>query len=189
MKAWPLLIMLIAAPALAGPRDGLVPVDQAVADLDPLALSLRRVEAGLRDEGEQTSRLFAFTPDPSTAFAAGGALGRPVSPSYYRIGKGFVAKVDRITYLVRDPEGGVALNITPAKDGEFIEMIGANTVFDLRALDLNAAMPLAPTPPAPTTSTAVVSPNRVTGQIHTMIDGQVKSNRIEPRRVDNRVSP
>lgn len=168
MKAWPLFILAaLAIPAWAGPRDGLKPVDQAVADLDPLARSYRQMEAGLRYEGEQRSRLFTTVPnDRYSAFARSGALGTPVKPQSYRIGKGFVARVDRINYLMYAPDGELAMNVGPRKDGQYLEMIGPNTVFELRPIDFSA-------PPAPPLFDA-------------RINARVEPRRIEPRRLDNR---
>lgn len=101
------------------------PVDQAVEDLDPLATSLRRVEKGLRYDGEHTNLFKVFELD----------AGPDSQPTYYRIGPGVTARVHRLDYLVRTGEKGLALNIKTRLDGEFIELIPADTVFELRSLE------------------------------------------------------
>lgn len=107
------------------PASALRPVDQAVADLDPLATSLRRVEVGLGRDGQQAS-LFEVAPPPGHVHHV---------PVYYRIGPGFVTRVNRMDYLVRRGRRELAMNEAPFMDGEFIELIPANTVFELTPLD------------------------------------------------------
>jgi len=121
-----LLLALGLAPVYAETFDQLKPVDQAVADLDLLSTSMRRVEVGLRVHGEQTS---LFRP-PVTHTLSG-----PSRPQYYRVGPGYVARVDRMDYLVPRPRGQLGLNQAAIADGRFIEIIPANTVFDLRPIN------------------------------------------------------
>ena len=110
------------------------PLDQAVADLDPLATSMRTVQVGLRSSGEQSTLyqrvLPAGEPDYDRAAWVSTGLGRPQAV-YYRVGPGFRARLSRINYLVRVGEKGLALNIAPRYDGEFIELIPNDTVFEL----------------------------------------------------------
>lgn len=132
-----LLLLALAAPADLRAQQ-LVPVDQAVGDLDPLARSQRTIQVGLRSTGEQTA-LFELRPDPAGRTTPGPLIDAPV---YYRVGPGFRARVDRLDYLVVTPEQTLGLNSAPRRDGEFYELIPANTVFDLRP------SPLAPLPVA-----------------------------------------
>ncbi len=170
MKLLPLLILIAMTPSvMAGPREGLKPVDQTVADLDPLARSYRQMEAGLRYEGEHNSRLYTtISGDQYSAFAMSGALGTPVKQQYYRIGKGFIARVDRINYLMYARDGELSMNVTPREDGQYIEMIGPNTVFELQPLQTNPA-------PAPQLYDA-------------RINARIEPRRVELRRLDNRIS-
>ena len=122
------LVILCASylPVLAVPSQQLQPVDQAVDDLDPLSVSMRRIEVGLRIDGEQTS-LFK-TVGRDSQFGA---------PQYYRIGPGFTARVNRMDYLVlrdggRRPQ--LDMNISPRVDGEFLELIPADTLFEIQPL-------------------------------------------------------
>ncbi len=126
---WCLAGVLIAAATVGAQAQELVPVEQAVEDLDPLARSLRRVEPGLYIYGQQTS-LFRLQPtDPNNL---SGQI-------YYRIGPGFRARVSRIDYLSlttdfvprRFRPQDFRLNVQPRIDGAFIELFGPNTVFDL----------------------------------------------------------
>jgi|GEM_PF-5267899 len=111
----------------------LQPVDQAVGDLDRLSTSLRHVQPGLRHDGEQTS--LYTTPQASPASLPSlnktYSLTAPVSqhPAYLRVGPGFTAQMDRPDYIVRRGRKGTASNIAPRRDGEFAEVIPANTVF------------------------------------------------------------
>src|SRR5262245_11990827 len=132
-----ILACCLAAPALAGdpvdPAFELHPVDQAVADLDPLAISLRKIDTGLRIDGENTS-LFSPAPMPGKQLPPRWMSLDPVRPvesvPYYFISPGVRARVDRLNYLVRNERArGVDVNVAPRKDGEFIELIPANTVF------------------------------------------------------------
>ncbi len=112
----------------------LTPVDQAVGDIDLLSRSLRRPEVGLRLDGEQTS-LFMLTPAPDDL--RGQAL-RPGGPqtTYYRVAPGLRARVNRIDYLVRVGRKEYGLNIQPRVDGEFLELIPADAVFELVPMPL-----------------------------------------------------
>lgn len=124
------------------------PVDQAVGDLDGLSTSLRRREMGLRYDGEQTSLIEI----------AGEGLG---AKTYYRLAPGLRARVDRMDYAVRVGRRDFALNIKPRVDGEFVELIPANTVFELRH-------PLNP-PPGPIAQQTGWVDQRIT----TLIDGRI----------------
>ena len=150
--AWWMMMMLM----LAAPPEHWQPVDQGVGDLDELSTSLRAVRTGLRSDGEQTSLYVVPTMRD----------GR-VERVYYRIGPGFVARLHRPDYLVPISRDRVARNVQPAVDGRFIEVIPANTVFDLR-----------PRYPEPAVSAGGwVDPrvqHRVDGRIEGRIDGRVE---------------
>ena len=113
---------ITAAQAPAEP--GLVPVDQGVGDLDRLSTSLRHVETGLRTDGQQTS-LFRVVPPGNDPELNG------LSPLFYRVTPGVVARVNRVDYLVPISDRELGLNAQPRIDGQFIELIPADTVFDL----------------------------------------------------------
>jgi hypothetical protein len=152
---------------------GLKPIDQGVGDIDPRATSLRRVESGLRIDGEQTS-LFQ--------------LNQPVDlvhrPQYYRIGPGFRARTDRLNYLVLDKDDpgtrkrpNFAFNQQPRVDGEFIELVGPNTVFELT---LGYESPFITPPqiddrPLPDARLAPVIDSRLDGRLDTLIDGRLET--------------
>lgn len=118
----------------AQPVGQLTPVDQAVGDMDLLSRSLRRPEVGLRQDGEQTS-LFMLAPAPDDfrgqAMHSGGE-----QATYYRVAPGLRARVNRIDYLVRVGRKEYGLNIQPRVDGEFLELIPADAVFELVPMPL-----------------------------------------------------
>ena len=150
-----LVAIAIAASPVWGQQTlrGLEPVDQTVTDMDQLSESLRYMEMGLRPDGEQTSlfRVADSWRDPWMRDARPWQRDR----TYYRIGPGFVSRVDRLDYLVIRGQGRDAklrLNLMPRRDGEFVELIPANTVFELRPLDqllLEPADQMDMAPPSP----------------------------------------
>lgn len=103
-----------------------VPVDQTVGDLDLRATSSRRVEQGIGVYG-QTGSLYRRTDLNPRSFSTGQAL----TQRYQLREPGVTAWIDRPDYLVRDPLGELRLNVAPSLDGQFIELIAPNTVFDL----------------------------------------------------------
>jgi hypothetical protein len=125
----PLILLALPALALAGPPPQWQPVDQAVADLDPLSVSQRHMETGLRSTGEQSSLYRVPAPVPPDGDASLAAPAPP--PVYYRIGPGFRARVTRLDYLVEDQHGQPAMNIAPAAGRHYFEIVGANSVFEL----------------------------------------------------------
>jgi len=139
------LIAFLGMCALAAgqSRPQLRPVDQAVEDLDGLAVSLRRMGKGIRSDGEQTS-LFKY-PQP----AVGSALTRP----YLHVAPGVIARIDRPDYLVfagtRDKRILLKENVAPKVDGMFIEVIPPNTIFELRPLDQLIGPPTQAVAPQP----------------------------------------
>ena len=119
-----LLALVMASAARAQPM--LQPVDPAVGDLDLLSHNLRVVEPGLRSIGEQ-SNLFTLQP------LAPGSIATNTVPVYYRLGPGFRARVDRMEYIVPVDERTARRNVTPVRDGFYLERFPANTVFELSA--------------------------------------------------------
>ncbi len=167
------VVLLITAAASA---QSPAPVDQAVADLDLLGTSLRRIETGLRQDGEQTS---LYTLDPATAGALTGRdLGTvTATPVYLRVGPGFAASINQIDYLVRSDDPSqpkkIDLNVAPRRDGEFIELVPPNTVYLLSPVDEQRYNPPAAEP---------VNPHRMDYRIDGRVDGRIDS------RLDNRVN-
>lgn len=180
-----ILTVLAGAAAVAAPPGQWqcgTPVDQAVGDLDGLTTSLRNVQVGLRSTGEQTSLyqqvVAAGEPDYDRAAWVSTAIGQQRAV-YYRIGPGFRARVSRLNYLVRVGDKGLALNIAPRFDGEFVELIPNDTVFELnpsmvdyrrlRSADSSAVRAAIPA----MTPVAGLVNGRVDGQINGRIDGRV----------------
>ena len=158
------IALLTACAALTGtvgaaPPEHWQPVDQAVADLDQLSTSLRRIESGLRSDGEQTS-LYRVTDDSTVAAA---------SPVYYRVGPGFRARLHRIDYVVPVSRRSARMNVTPRRDGQFFELIAADTVFDLRPRPTNASPP---SPPAPDYRIDARIDGRIDGRVDGHVDGR-----------------
>ena len=167
------IVALTTTIASAQPHGDLQPVDQAVADLDLLATSLRHIQTGLRTDGEQTS-LFVLKPSPTNAFDTPGQTPPPwginEQPVYYRIGPGFQAKVDRMDYLIRTGKRQFEINIKPLRDGEFFEMIPANTVFDLTP---RTTTPTIDRPQSTATDRRIDA--RLDLRVDTRVDGNVNS--------------
>ncbi|MCC7407589.1 MAG: hypothetical protein IT442_05930 [Phycisphaeraceae bacterium] len=142
-------LLLFAPRAHAEPLTSPTPVDQGVADVDPLSTSLRRLEAGLSPLG-QASALFLLPADQAPpANAPPTSLHQLDGQSdfvYYRVAQGYRLRVDRIDYLVRDSDDNLFLNHQPRKDGEYREIPGPNSYFDLSPLDPLTALPPAAIP-------------------------------------------
>jgi len=166
-----IIALTAATAARAQPHGDLVPVDQAVADLDTLATSLRQVQTGLRTDGEQTS-LFVLRPPPTDAYDTPRhtplTWGANPQPVYYRIGPGFQARVNRMDYLIPTGNRQFEINVKPIRDGQFFEMIPANTVFDL-----------APLPATPTALPAGAD-RRINGRIDLRLNNRVDGNVSAP---------
>ncbi len=151
------LAALIVSSAFAQPSETLLPVDQAVADLDPLSTSLRRIEMGLRINGQHTSlfQLNQTSTNPSASAA-------PQGPVYYRIGQGFQARIDRPQYLIGLGTSNPQLNVPPLRDGQFVELVPPNTTFIIAPLQLQTPTPAPPPNPA-----------RINARIDMRIDSRV----------------
>lgn len=102
------------------------PVDQTVGDLDPNAVSTRRVEQGISVYGQSGSLYHR-----SDLSAGYNGLGRPLTQQYQLRQPGFTAWLDQPDYLVSDPHGEIKVNISPVHGGGAIGLIPPNTVFDL----------------------------------------------------------
>jgi len=101
------------------------PVDQSVSDLDLRAVSTRHVERGIGVFG-QTGSLFQR---PTTA---GWYIdGQHITQTYQFRQPGYTALIDRPEYLVQDGFGEMFLNTAPERDGQFIDLVPPNTVYDL----------------------------------------------------------
>ncbi len=107
----------------------LVPVDQAVGDLDLLATSFRHVETGLRSDGQETA-LYQLVPSgfPGSLAMPGIAPGQ--TPIYYRTGPWVPLPASRMDYLVITPDGNWGFDVAGRKDNYFIELVPANVVYD-----------------------------------------------------------
>lgn len=156
-----------------------MPIDQAVGDLDALSRSLRQVQAGLRDNGEQTS-LFAVplaagddgigSPleiyQPTNASASGQRF------RYYRVGPGFRARVQRLDYLVRRGRKSLASNETPRQDGEFLESPGVDAMYELSPVSpLSVPSQTSQTPSLPSAAIVGRVDNQINGRVSTRLGG------------------
>lgn len=155
----PLVLVVAFADSALGQE--MVPIDQAVVDLDQLSTGLRRVGTGLRVGGEHTS-LYRLNPTSSTSSFSPNTN----NPTFYRIAPGLQAQVARIDYLVQTGANGVGLNVQPAADGNFVEIISANTLFLLTPL---------PTPIAPPATPRIE--HKLDYRVYGRIDGRVVTNR------------
>lgn len=181
------IILLIGTAAMAAPPAGYAPVDQAVADLDRLTISLRRVEPGLRvGDGEKTA-LFAPMQWPGqSSRAMVAAIPDRTSDSsspFYRIGPGFRAKVDRIDYLIKIDKHEYAVNVAPIQDGKFIELVSPNTVFDLQ--------PVLPIPATVSTQAAQAVQALPDWSLPRQIDAHLErriERQIQPRPIGERTN-
>jgi hypothetical protein len=170
--------------------NGLIPVDQAVDDLDRIAVSTRQMQPGLSPYGQQT-RLFRATGpvypwSPYTTYDPGDV--------YLRIGPGYRAIVDRIDYMIPRGRRDWDMNVAPRRDGRYVEQAATNTVWDLRPIPF-----IAPNASDPTSAIAgrqadsIQSRNSVnnsTGSTR-LINGQVNPGPIDGRvdgRADGRSS-
>ncbi len=176
-----LTVLAVATAGAAAPPADWQPVDQAVGDLDPLTSSMRVIQPGLRTIGEQTS-LFRVETDAVTGLTLN-------KTSYVRVGTGFRARYDRPDYLVIVDRRHFDRNIAPRFDGEFVELVPPNTVYDLTPL------PSVTTTPA-VSKFAAVGPRidpRIDGRIYTGVSGRVYAGdgRIRPslRPMLNRRNP
>lgn len=179
-----LLAALLLLAARAHAQTAATPVDQGVADVDPLSTSLRHLETGLSPLG-QGSALFQLpadhAPPANTLPTSTYQLDGQSDFVYYRVAQGYRLRVDRIDYLVRDGNDNLFLNQKPRKDGEYREIPGPNSYFDLSPLD---PLQILPDPPAET-SIDQLNPEPANRLQPTDPQGRI-DNRID-NRVDNRL--
>ncbi len=157
-------------------------VDQAVADQDALGVSIRQVQPGLGTTGQQAG-LFLLSPTavPAPIITPGtgtthdhgqSLLHDPVTsllnptPRYLRVDSGVRAVLDRIDYVVRNREGrGYRLNQAPVIDGDFLEIPGPNTVFQLQPVMPGSTFGAMPTTLQPD--------QRIDGRIDGRVNGRI----------------
>ena len=137
-------------------------VDQAVADLDPLARSLRQMGTGLRRIGEQRS-LFEFHTQGQSLHFTG-------QRRYVRLGDGFRANVPRLDYLIPISRRDAAMNIAPLRDGRCIAPGPPAMVFELDPMASNGLATPAASPPSPTPAGQGPLDLRVDGRVDGRID-------------------
>ena len=191
MRTLTLILALFPAVVWAQAHTPWTPVDQTVEDLDQLGTSLRRVEGGLRLDGEQTSLFRAPAPglDPGQYGPAA-----PGQPQYYRIGPGFVARVDRLDYVVRLGRKKIGFNVKPGADGQFIDLISSGAVFELAPRHVVPGTPLLPesvtasqgpryndAPPPPDTYQDHRIDGRVNGRVDYGVDQSIGDTRLGQR--------
>lgn len=166
----PILVLVFATAAAAQqqqPAGTWRAVDQAVADLDPLARSMRQIETGLRRIGEQRS-LFEY-------HAAGQSLHFTGERRYVRLGDGFRANVPRLDYLIPISRRDAAMNIAPLRDGVFIELGPPDMVFELDPMSINNTS----APPAARVNPTPAGPGPLDLRVDVRIDGRIEAF-IEP---------
>src|SRR5262249_38081989 len=144
---------------IAAPPDQWKPVDQGVGDIDAMAVSMRRVEAGLRYTGEQTN---LYEVDARSLYEP--RYDR--QQVYYRIAPGYLMQVDRLDYLVKIGKKQWAYNITPIYDGKFLEIAPTTTIYELRAPQyLHARKP------------EMAPDNRIDGRVDGRVDARLGNAR------------
>jgi hypothetical protein len=130
-----ILMVGLAGAAFAERDPRLQPVDQAVGDLDALSVSQRQIGGGLREDGEHTS-LFVLAPRTTVSpqdEADRLSVRAPIDyrPVYYRLAPGVRARVQRLDYVIPVDKDKVVLNQSPVQDGQFLDLAGPNTVYEL----------------------------------------------------------
>lgn len=182
----------VAAGGIGGMVGGMVGgavggVDQAVSDLDPLTVGMRRVEPGIKiDDGEHTLLYAVYSPDMPSALSPVMKYGQLMPmPVYYRMGQGFRARMDRMDYLIQIDRRHYESNVSPKVDGRFIEVAPANMVFDLRPLPAGlpgSSQPVGASPQLSGSSASSSPDYRVQGQASQgPIDGRV-NGRVNGQR-------
>lgn len=150
------------------------PVDQAVEDMDPNAVSTRRVEIGLGVDQTQNSALFVEQVPVDLVH----------KPQYWRIGPGFRARVDRIDYVTlhrQDPgtrrNPNLVLNQMPAADGFYAELTGPNTIFELTTPGESPIYRIPTRQAAPVIDYAAAPPQdmRIDGRLDYLVDGRINT--------------
>lgn len=170
------LAWLGVSPVLAAPASALVPVDQAVDDIDHLSRSLRQVQVGLRADGEQTS-LFRLSP-------AQRGLAEQAPAKYLRIGPGFRAYTHQLDYVVPVHKLKDRIeyrsNITPVVDGLFVEVVRLDVVYDLRPVQPRSLVQQTTPQPEPRPLPDPRVQTRIYGTVEGQVNGQI-NGRIDAR--------
>lgn len=159
--------------AQSAPGQALRPVDQAVEDVDPRAASRRHIDTGNATLSPR-SRMFRI--DPQQAGVWTSQLPHMTAerfPYMYR-GRGVQSIAPRADYLVLQTDRmqarpHVAINRQPRRDGEFLELVSAGTVFNLIP---QAGQPQGETPAQQTAP-------RVSGRLDTRVDGRYRAQRLD----------
>lgn len=128
-----LIVFAVSLPAVAqnaaGSGQWYAPVDQAVEDLDPLAVSRRHVDPGLGQFSDRVSVYRPLNPYEYDPF------GQPGSTQYLYEQPGVRAWFNEPFYaslVAPDPKRpGFKLDVQPVIDQAFIELVPPGTVFDL----------------------------------------------------------
>lgn len=159
----------------------LMPVDRAVGDLDPRAVSQRWMDPG-RASFMPGPMLYTegFGPQGFDDGSAGFGLpsvnpstGLAMSGRYRYEAPGVRAWMDRPDYLVRTGPGRYDLNLAPGRDGEALQLIPPGTVFNLLPPDMVEA---AAEPEVP-----AGEDHRIDGRIDGRVDGRVRPFDVERR--------
>lgn len=185
-----ILLMLASAPsAWALPPEDMIPVDQAVADLDPLTTSLRQQEWGLWEYGQDTSLLEVNDPRPQV-FADQPYLMQDRhgvhDRLYYRIGRGYRARVPRSDYLIPISRKWKIYdrNVPPVHDRDFIELVPTGAVFELSPQPMFVpGSTQTQEPPPPEQAGGMLIDDQPAVRIDGRIDGRVDG------RIDGRFEP
>jgi len=173
--------LMAASPALRAQTtrvpEQLRPVDQAVEDLDPLSRSHRVIHNGISLLGDETQMYVLDPPAGSNA-----------APVYYRIGRGFRARMNRMHYMVRMKwpfDLFYTMHQSPRVPGEFWEVAPLDTVWELdpkwEPPDLSPPEPR----PNPYRRDGQID-GRISGQVHGAIDGRVQAT---PGPTDDQLTP
>ena len=158
------------------PPEHFRPIDQAVEDLDPLATSLRHVPPSLEPNVGQ-SRLIQMNQH-------GAILPGQILP-YYRIDKGVIARIDRLDYVTIDAKNKFHLNAAPRRGETFVELIPANTIYELRSIDsiLASAQSDSEQQPPPDQVVANLIKSDLKVQLQAKIQTRIGSNKNPAREI------
>lgn len=169
------LLLLAGGEAIAQstPGQALRPVDQAVEDVDPHAASRRYIDTGNATLSPR-SRMFRIDPERSGVWTPNLPLMTAERFPYMYRGRGVQAIAPRADYLVLQTDRmqarpHVAINKKPRRDGEFLELMSAGTVFNLIP---NAGEARGETPDQQ-------SAPRVVGRFDSRVDGRYRVQQLE----------
>ncbi len=147
------------------------PVDQTVEDLDPLSAGLRHIDPGNARFSDRVSLYQPITPmswNPVESAIVEGT-GINLNRRYqYRI-PGMQAFFDQPSYLVKDEWEQYSFNNSPLNEGEYIEFIPADTVFNLIP-----EHELTPTPRYEQPLDPHFQDNRIDGRLDLRVNGRIE---------------